>query len=501
MGGRGSGSFARNRVRRGGIVLPVAVALPEGLVAIVKRDCPTCQLVVPVFRQLVAAGNQPLTVYSQDDPSFPPGLSVIDDTSLDVSYRLHIETVPTLLRVADGEIVERTEGWARDRWEQLTHLPGLGDGLPDFRPGCGSRTLEPGIAERLAARAEDSPLRARRIALGELEDAIEAGFARGWSDGLPVVPPTPERVLRMLEGTRRAPGDVVAVVPPDYAECTVEKVAINAVMAGCRPEYLPVVLAAVEAVCTDAFNIHGVLATTYFVGPVVIVNGPITAAIGMNSGVNALGQGNRANATIGRALQLVIRNVGGGRPGEVDRATLGNPGKYSFCFAEDEARSPWEPLAVERGLRRGASAVTVFAGEGLRGVFDQLSRTPESLVRSLAWCLRTVAHPKFVRDYDAVVVVSPEHGRVFREAGWSKARLREEITDVLTLPGAEIVRGAGGCAEGMPEAFANVSTPKFLPDGLLFVHAGGTAGLFSAIIGGWKNGPGGSQPVTREVIL
>ena len=322
-----SGCRGRPWIRRGGIVLPVAVALPEGLVAIVKRDCPTCQLVVPVFRQLVAAGNQPLTVYSQDDPSFPPGLSVIDDTSLDVSYRLNIETVPTLLRVADGEIVERTEGWARDRWQQLTHLSGLGDGLPDFRPGCGSRTLEPGIAERLAARAEDSPLRARRIALGEVEDAIEAGFARGWSDGLPVVPPTPERVLRMLEGTRRAPGDVVAVVPPDYAECTVEKVAINAVMAGCRPEYLPVVLAAVEAVCTDAFNIHGVLATTYFVGPVVIVNGPIAAAIGMNSGVNALGQGNRANATIGRALQLVIRNVGGGRPGEVDRATLGNPGK------------------------------------------------------------------------------------------------------------------------------------------------------------------------------
>src|SRR5205807_7246102 len=191
-------------------------------------------------------------------------------------------------------------------------------------------------------------------------DPVEAGFGGGWSDGLPVVPPTPERVLRMLEGTRRAPGEVVAVVPPDYAECTVEKAAISAVMAGCRPEYLPVVLTAVEAACTDEFNIHGILATTYFVGPVVIVNGPIAGAIGMNSGVNALGQGNRANATIGRALQLVIRNVGGGRPGGADRATLGNPGKYTFCFAEDEERSPWEPLAVERGLRSGTSAVTLF---------------------------------------------------------------------------------------------------------------------------------------------
>src|SRR5205807_758482 len=134
---------------------------------------------------------------------------------------------------------------------------------------------------------------------------------------------------------------------------------------------------AVEAACTDEFNIHGILATTYFVGPVVIVNGPIAGAIGMNSGVNALGQGNRANATIGRALQLVIRNVGGGRPGGVDRATLGNPGKYTFCFAEDEEGSPWEALSVERGMPAGASAVTLFAVEGPRGVFDQQSRSPE----------------------------------------------------------------------------------------------------------------------------
>ena len=474
--------------------------LPEGIVAVVKRDCPTCQLVVPVLTQLRAAGL-PLTVYSQDDPAFPQGLPVVDDTGLEVSAGLEIETVPTLLRVVGGQVVDRTEGWARDRWETLTKTTGLGPDLPQFRPGCGSRTLEPGIAERLAVRRTGSRLRSRRIVFGELEDAIESCFARAWSDGLPLVPPTPERVLRMLEGTRRAPDEVVATVPPDFAECTVEKVAVNAVLAGCRPEYLPVVLAAVEAACTDEFNIHGVLATTYFVGPVLVVNGPIARAIGMNAGVNALGQGNRANATIGRALQLVIRNVGGGRPGEVDRATLGTPGKYTFCFAEDEERSPWEPLSVERGLPRGTSAVTLFAGEGPRAVFDQQSRTPESLARSLAWCLRPVPHPKLVRDYDAVVVVSPEHGRVFREAGWSKARLREEIAQVLTVPGAELVRGAGGCAEGMPESFATGSATKFRPDGLLFVHAGGSAGLFSALIGGWKNGPAGSQPVTREVVL
>lgn len=497
-GGRREGLAVRDEQHED----PPAVhpALPEGLVAIVKRECPTCQLVVPVLAQL-RAGGLPLTVYSQDDPGFPDGLLVVDDTELDMSAALEVETVPTLLRITGGRVVDRTEGWARDRWEALTQFKGLGPELPQFRPGCGSRTVEPGIAERLALRRSPSLLRSRRIVFGEMEDPSESIFARGWSDGLPLVPPTPERVLRMLAGTRRAAGEVVAVVPPDFAPCTVEKVAVNAVMAGCRPEYLPVVLAAVEAACTDEFNIHGVLATTYFVGPVVIVNGPIARAIGMNSGVNALGQGNRANATIGRALQLVIRNVGGGRPGEVDRATLGTPGKYTFCFAEAEEGSPWEPLSVERGVPRQTSAVTLFAGEGPRAVFDQLSRTPESLARSLAWCLGAIPHPKLVADYDAVVVISPEHGRVFREAGWSKARLREEIARVLTRPGAEIIRGAGGCAEGMPESFAAISTTKFRPDGLWFVHAGGSAGLFSALIGGWKNGPAGSQPVTREVMV
>jgi hypothetical protein len=332
-----------------------------------------------------------------------------------------------------------------------------------------------------------------------LEDEMEAMFDRGWTDGLPVVPPTEARVLKMLSGTTRAADDVVAVVPPDLAECTVEKVAVNAVLAGCKPEYLPVVLACVEAACTEAFNIHGLLATTYFSGPMVIVNGPIARAIGMNSGVNALGQGNRANATIGRALQLVVRNVGGGKPGGVDRATLGNPGKYSFCFAEDETGSPWSPLSVERGFPDGTSTVTLFAGEGPRGVVDQLSRTADSLARSFALCLRTVAHPKAVMAFDAFMVVSPEHARVFAEAGWDKVRLRDEITGLLTLSGEELIRGAGGIAEGLPEGFAAASLPKFAPDGLWFVHAGGKAGLFSAIVGGWVNGDLGSKPVTWEI--
>jgi len=453
------------------------------LVAVVKADCPTCQLVAPLLPEL------PVRVVSEDD-----------DAGLEASYHLNVETVPTLLRLEDGREVERLEGWARDRWRAFFGVPSLGDDLPDHRPGCGSRTLDPGVAEELAVRFGGSKLRSRRVDIADLEDEMEAMFDRGWTDGLPVVPPTEARVLQMLEGTSRDPSDVVAVIPPDLVECTVEKVAVNAVMAGCKPEYLPVVLAAIEAACTDEFNMHGLLATTWMSGPVVVVNGPIAPAIGMNSKGNALGQGNRANATIGRALQLVVRNVGGGRPGGVDRATLGNPGKYTFCFAEDEAGSPWEPMSVERGFPEGTSTVTLFAGEGPRGVVDQLSRTPESLARSFAACLRTVAHPKLPMTFDAVLVVSPEHARVFREGGWSKARLRQELDELLQLPGAEIVRGAGGITEGVPEAFADATLPKFRPGGLLIVHAGGGAGLFSAIIGGWASGAVGSQPVTHEVL-
>jgi hypothetical protein len=469
------------------------------LAAVVKRDCPTCALIEPVLKQLDAAPGIELTVFSQDDPTFPSGIAnVTFDEDLAFSYHQDVETVPTL--IADER--ERIVGWKREEWEQFTGVDGLGPGLPDYRPGCGSLSVDPSRVDELRARFEGHRLKARRVEIAELEDEMEALFDRGWTDGLPVVPPTPARVLNMLSGTARHPSEVVAIVPPDLAECTVEKVAINAVMAGCRPEFLPVILAAVEAACTDEFNIHGVLATTHFVGPLVIVNGPVARDIGMNSGVNALGQGNRANATIGRALQLIIRNVGGGRPGGVDRATLGNPGKYTFCFAEDEAGSPWEALSVERGVSAGRSAVTLFAGEGVRGIIDQLSRTPESLARSFAACLRTVAHPKIVQRWDALVVVCPEHARTFRAAGWTKAQVRARIQELLTIPAEELLRDVDGCAEGLPPAQATrlLKLRKFSDEGLWFVHAGGQAGMFSAIIGGWSGGPGGSRPVTREVL-
>ncbi len=481
-------------------MLDAAADFDDGFVAIVKRDCPTCALVGPVLAAL--ADDLELTVFSQDDPSFPEQLSVVrDDTELDLSYRLGIETVPTLIRVENGSEVERIVGWSRVDWESFTGQRGLGPDLPEWRPGCGSLSVDPTRVDELRVRHEGDLLRSRRVDLAELEDEMESLFDRGWTDGLPVVPPTPQRVLRMLDGTDRPPDDLVALVPPDLVECTVEKVAINAVMAGCRPEYLPVVLTAVEAACTDEFNMHGLLCTTWFAGPVLVVNGPVAGRIGMNGGGNALGQGNRANATIGRALQLIIRNVGGGRPGEIDQATMGNPGKYTFCFAENEEDSPWESLAAERGVDPAASAVTVFAGSGVQGVIDQLSRGPESLTRSLAACLAVNPHPKLVFAFDAMLCISPEHARVFREAGWDKARLRTELDSLLTVDGDDIVAGVHDMAEGMPEGFAGTELPKFRPGGLQIVHVGGTAGLFSAIIGGWASGAMGSEPVTREIAI
>ena len=474
------------------------MTLPDGLVAVVKRDCETCVLMAPVLADLTDRGLLQ-GVVSQDDPTFPPGTSVIDDRDLAISWQLDTEVTPTLYRITDGVAELLTFGWLKSEWAEVTGVADLGAGLPEHRPGCGSMNQDPATADRLRAQFVGDGLGSRRVEIGSSEDAHEAAFERGWTDGLPVVPPTPQRVRAMLAGTDRDPAQLVAVMPPDLVDCTVEKVAINAVMAGCKPEYLPVVLAAVEAVATDRFNMHGLAATTYFSGPVIVVNGPIATQIGMNSGMNAMGQGNRANATIGRAVNLVVRNVGGAVPGGVDRSTLGSPGKYTFCFAEDEAGSPWPSLATERGVTSGRSSVTVFAGQGPQPIVDQLSRGPESLARSFAASLTTVAHTKLALMFDAIVVVSPEHARVFAEADWDKHRLRTEILEMLKRPGFDLVRGAGGIEEGLPEQFLDQSVPKFREDGLWFVHAGSNAGLFSAIIDGWVSGPTGSQMTTQEI--
>lgn len=357
------------------------------------------------------------------------------------------------------------------------------------------------MAERLEAKYAGSVLAARKIEFGENDDPAEICFERGWSDGLPVTPPTDERVLRMLKGTARSPAEIIGQIPPYLAPCSVEKVAINAVMAGCKPEYMPVLLAALEAALEPVFTLHGVLATTYFSSPIIIVNGPVAKRIGMNCGINALGQGNRANATIGRALNLIVRNVGGGRPGEADRATLGAPSKFTLCFAEDESDPAWEPLSAARGFARGASTVTLFQGHGPEAFVDQKSRTPEALTRSLAMSLVKIGHPKLVQSARAILVLSPEHYAIYREAGWDRRRMERALYEATMRPGSELVAGADGVGEGVPASRAGEMVPKFHEDGLMVVRAGGQAGLFSAILPGWLAGRNRTelQPVTKEI--
>jgi len=358
------------------------------------------------------------------------------------------------------------------------------------------------VAERLEAKHRGKTLlAARKIDYPDSADPVEVCYERGWTDGLPVTPPTDERVLGMLKGTTRRPDEVVGKVPPFLAGCTVEKVAINAVMAGCKPSFMPVLLAALEAALEPVFTLHGLLATTYFSGPIIIVNGPIARKIGMNSGLNALGQGNRANATIGRALNLIVLNVGGGRPGEADRATLGAPSKFTLCFAEDESDPEWEPLSVARGLPRGASAVTLFQGHGPEAFVDQKSRTSEALTRSFASSLVKIGHPKLVQSARAILVLSPEHYAIYREAGWNRRKIERALYEATIRPGAELVAGADGVGEGIPASRAGERVPKFHEDGLMVVRAGGPAGLFSAILPGWLAGRDRLelQPVTKEI--
>ena len=273
---------------------PSRPALRDGLIAVVKRDCPTCVDIAPVLEEINQRGPG-VTVYTQDDPDFPEVITnKIDDRTLEFSWHYDIETVPTLMFVQDGVELARTVGWSRSDWEAMSGVDDLGSDLPDMRPGCGSLSVDPNLADSLDLKFGDRLTQSRLVEFATLEDEFDAMFDRGWSDGLPVVPPTEERVARMLTGTVRQPDEIVAIVPPTLNSCTVEKVAINAVMAGCKPEYLPVVLAAVEAACTDQFNMHGLLCTLWFSGPIIIVNGPIRRQIGMNVDKNALGQGNRA---------------------------------------------------------------------------------------------------------------------------------------------------------------------------------------------------------------
>ena len=275
---------------------------------------------------------------------------------------------------------------------------------------------------------------ARHPAPDDLLDFQAWLMERGWGDGLPAIPATPERVDAMLAGTRRPAGDAVAVLSPRLGRATVGRVAVNAVLAGALPEHLPVILAAVEAVSQPAFNLQAVQTTTHPCSPLVIVNGPLALRLGINGGGNALGQGHRANAVIGRALRLVLQNVGGARPGREDRATQGHPGKYSYCVAENEAASPWEPLSVERGFAREISTVTVCGSEAPHNINDHGSSTPEGILTTVAGSVATVGSNNIYLGGEPLVILGPEHAATVAGGGWSKSDFKRALWERAQVP-------------------------------------------------------------------
>ncbi len=272
----------------------------------------------------------------------------------------------------------------------------------------------------------------------EVADEIEAVqrlyLERGWSDGLPIVPPTPERVTALLSAVELDPQHVVGEIPPNWGSATVEKLAVNAAMAGCLPEHLPVLIAAIEAISDPAFNLYGIQATTHPCAPLIIVNGPIREALGMNWSSGAYGPGWRANATIGRAMRLVLLNVGGGHPGVGDMSTQGAPSKYSYCVAENEEQNPWEPLHVERGFRNEQSTVTVLAAEPPHNINDHSGRSAADILTIVAGAMAVTGANNAYTGGETLLALGPEHALTIAKDGLSKRDVKEWLQERALIP-------------------------------------------------------------------
>jgi hypothetical protein len=454
-------------------------AVDSTLVVVVERDCPTSQ---GALRALRDAGGA-IVVLSQGRPEAARALVEETDTGhlqvfievapYAVSAALDARTVPTFVLFDAGQVVERQEGWDRAAVAGLVdrvggEMTGSG-GLPELKPGCQSRhTLDaPTQATLQTADAE----------LGDTGGRIEDLWELGWHDGLPVVPPTRSRVRAMLDG--RDPATSLGSIGPVQGEVTFERLAVCAVLAGCDPSYWSVVEAAARAVMDPAFNAHGVINTTHFASPWIIVNGPVRQSIGMNAGSNVLGPGNRANATIGRAVRLLMQLTGGGTLGGLDQSTLGGQHKFTACLPEREEASPWEPWHVTLGHDPNLSTVTVMAGEAPAGVNDHASSSAEDLATTLALAMGNaqvpIGSPAFHPvNAETLLILSPEHATTLGDAGWSKQELREFI----------VAHGQGKHLDATE---------------IMVVVAGGDAGRFSAVVAPWVGYGKGSQPVTRVV--
>jgi len=322
-----------------------------------------------------------------------------------------------------------------------------------------------------------------KVAFENPDQVQDYFFTLGWTDGLPVVPPTEEKVVAFLETCRLEPETILGGIPERNRVFTAEKVAINAVMAGCLPEYFPLVAAAVRAVSQPEFGLHGVTATTGGAAILMIINGPIIKELGMNSGQNLMGPGNRANATIGRAMRLILFNLGGK---EFDRATLGHPGKYTYCLAEDED-SLWEPLQVTRGLPREVSAVTVMAAEGPNQVQNHTALKAENILLTIADRMRALGSFNMGGDSGCAVIICREHYEALAAAGWKKQAVRQFLYEKAVRPRVDLIRGGMIEAKPTPEDEKIMVRAVSSPESILLIMAGGNAGRFSAFIPGWAD--------------
>jgi peroxiredoxin len=494
--------FALPSIAAGPVSLDELIAEHPALLVFVSQECPTSMLTMrrlaPALPALHDAGvsvaavfADPLEVAARTARRVGFTATVLSEPSpYDVSGAFDVQTVPTIVLVDPGRKIRgRVAGWDADGLQALLDLAGSHPVVPPLtrepplrKPGCAAKcTLDPELMARVDAASAS--------------DDLEEMFERGWTDGLPVVPPTAERVEAMLGG--RDGTESLGPVPPGQGEATLARVAACAVLAGCRPEYFPVVLAAARAALRPEFNLNGQAVTTQPAGQLVIVNGPARELLELNGGIGALGPGRRANLTIGRALRLLISLTGEGYPGRLDRSTLGHPGKLGFCVAEDEEVSPWEPFHVERGYDAGQSVVTVIACDAPLSISDHRSTTPEELTRVLGWAAAATWSPNWwPLGAPSLFVICPEHAEMFRGAGWDKDRVRQEMFTAVRRPAGELRWG-----ETTPQVLGardEEMIPKWsAPQDILLLVAGGEAGRYSAVLGPCTGM--GEQIVSEEV--
>jgi len=348
-------------------------------------------------------------------------------------------------------------------------------------------------------------LRSEVLELPDSPEALLAVFCeRRWCDGLPIVPPTAERVEEMLAAVDGDPAESLGSLPPVWGEATLEKLAINAVMAGCLPEHFPVILAAVDAMLDPAFNLYGVQATTHPVAPLVILNGPYARAIGMHAGAGCFGPGFRANATIGRAIRLILLNVGGAWPGSHDMATQGSPAKFAYAIAENEDASPWEPLHIELGHARDTSVVTVFGGEAPPNVNDHVSTGAAGILHTVADTAATLGSNVkwYFSQSQLLVVLGPEHAATIARDGFAKADVKTFVFEQARLPLRTLRLGGMWGIQDWPRWLQAVTDPEARlpvvqgPEEIFVIVAGG-AGRHSAVVPNCTFSRAVSRPVTR----